>query len=391
MSVSYHPRGCFISPTCARTLITAGGVTIDRILRVLLATIAFVSLLPLSALSPQVSPPTPVEVAVRLQSSGDLPVAGALVALVDAHDSVVAEGLSTETGRRMLRAPPGTYRVRARRIGFLPFISSPVVLPHEGELLLVVETPHVVLESIVVSSRSQCKRSDPGPGALGLVWDEIDKALRASQLTTKDLSGFGQALSYRKEVGPNGVVRSSDTTFFQIRGARPFAAIDPVALATDGYVLGNESEGWSYFAPDEVVLLSEPFAATHCFRLVRERERPGEIGVAFEPVPKRSVAEIVGVLWVDERTAELREIVFRFVNAGIFSRFDAGGFTRFTRVPSGAWLVSEWRLRVPLLTMRRSPYVGREFSAIGYVENGGGILANKPQIQKIADSLHKRR
>ena len=219
----------------------ARGITFNRSESTALAAIVFVALLPITPASPQASPPTTVQVAVRLQSSGDIPVAGALVALLDGRDSVVAEGLSTETGRRMLRAPPGTYRVRARRIGFLPFISSPVVLPHEGELLLVVETPHVVLESIVVSSRSQCKRSDPGPGALGLVWDEIDKALRASQLTTKDLSGFGQALSYRKEVGPNGVVRSSDTTFFQIRGARPFAAIDPVALATDGYVLGNES------------------------------------------------------------------------------------------------------------------------------------------------------
>lgn len=367
------------------------GLTIDPGERAALAAIVFVGLLPLSPLSPQASGTAPVEVAVRLQSIGDMPVAGALVALLDARDSVVAEGLSTESGRRMLRAPPGNYRVRARRIGFLPFISSPVALPHQGELLLAVETPQVVLGSIVVNSRSRCKRSDPGPDELGVVWDEIDKALRASQLTTRDLAGFGQALSYRKEVGLNGLVLKSDTTFFQIRETRPFGAIDPVRLATDGYVLGDEVQGWHYFAPDEIVLLSEQFAATHCFRLVRERDRRGEIGVAFEPVPLRTVAEIAGVLWVDERTAELREIIFRYVNAGVLSRFDAGGFTRFTRVPSGAWLVSDWRLKVPLLTVRLSPYSGRQFSAIGYAENGGGILGGGRQIQKIADSLNKRR
>lgn len=366
------------------------GLTTNPGERAALAAIVFVGLLPLSPLSSQASAATTVEVAVRLQSSGDMPVAGALVALLDRRDSVVAEGLSTETGRRRLRAPPGTYRVRARRIGFLPFISPPVVLPHEGELLLAVETPRVVLGSIVVNSRSRCKRSDPGPDELGVVWDEIDKALRASQLTTRDLSGFDQAHLYRKQVALNGAVLSTDTTFFPIRDTRPFGAIDPVTLATDGYVLGDEIQGWHYFAPDEVVLLSDQFAATHCFRLLRDRERAGEIGVAFEPVPLRSIPEIAGVLWVDERTSELREIVFRYVNAGVFSRFGAGGFTRFTRVPSGAWLVSDWLLRVPVLTVRLSPYSGRQFTATGYTENGGGILASVRQIQKISDSVYKR-
>ena len=368
----------------------ARGITFNRREHLALAAIAFVIALPISSISPQAAVPTTVQVAVRLQSSGDIPVAGALVALLDGRDSVVAEGLSTESGRRMLRAPPGTYRVRARRIGFLPFISQPIVLPREGELLLAVETPRVVLQSIVVNSRSQCKRSDQGQDALGVVWDEIDKALRASQLTIDDLKGFGQALMYRTQVGPNGAVISTDTTFMQIRETRPFGAIDPVTLATDGYVLGDQYHGWQYFAPDEVVLRSDEFAATHCFRLVRERDRRGEIGVAFEPVPLRRQTEIAGVLWVDERTDELREIIFRFVNAGVFSQFDAGGFTRFTRVPSGAWLVSNWQLRVPLLTMRHSPYSGDQFSIVGYSENGGGILAGNRPSAKIADIPKKR-
>ncbi|MDP9206822.1 MAG: hypothetical protein M3P12_15465 [Gemmatimonadota bacterium] len=209
-------------------------------------------------------------------------------------------------------------------------------------------------------------------------------------------SGFGRGVTYRKEVGPDGTVLSSDTTFFAIRNVRPFGAIDPVTLATEGYVLGNETDGWNYFAPDETVLLSEPFAATHCFRLVRERARPGEIGVAFEPVPRRDVADIVGVLWVDERSAELREVVFHYVNAGVFSRFDAGGYTRFLRVPSGAWLVNDGRLKVPRLTIRRFRYTRAQFSAIGYAENGGGILTaaeseKHRQNRPVADSLSTKR
>jgi hypothetical protein len=223
-----------------------------------------------------------------------------------------------------------------------------------------------------------------------MVWDEIDKALRASQLTIDDLSGFGQAITYRKQTAVNGDLVSTDTTFFQIRETRPFGAIDPVTLAAEGYVLGDAYKGWRYFAPDEVVLLSDEFASTHCFRLVRDRDRPGEIGVLFEPVPARRVSEIAGVLWVDERSAELREIIFRFVNAGVLSQFAAGGFTRFTRVPSGAWLVSDWRLKVPLLTVRRSPYSGEQFSAVGYVENGGGILASTRPAKIMDIPIRKR-
>ena len=370
-----------------------GRITIDRSGRALLAAILFVALLPFSTLSSQVAPAAPAlsaELRIRLQSSGDIPVAGALVALLDARDSVIAEGLSTERGTRVLRAPPGIYRVRARRIGFLPFISSPVVVPRQGELLLAVETPHVVLNRIVVTAKSQCKRSDSGSQSLGVVWDEIDKALRASQLTIEDLGGFGRGRMYRKEVGTDGTVLSSDTTFFAITDRRPFGAIDPDTLAIKGYVLGDEINGWNYFAPDETVLLSEQFAATHCFRLVRQAARRGEIGVAFEPAPGRAVADIAGVLWVDERSAELREVVFRYVNAGALSRFEAGGFTHFLRVPSGAWLVDEWRLKVPRLSMRRSPYHRPQFSVIGYSENGGGILSGGRQARAAVDSLKRK-
>jgi hypothetical protein len=311
-------------------------------------------------------------------------VHGALVALLDSRDSVVAEGLSSEGGARTLRAVPGSYRVRVRRIGYLPFVSAYVSLPRANELVLSVESPRVVLERIVVNSKSQCRRNDPNAAALATVWDEIDKALRSSQLTARDLSGIGRARTFRREVDRFGEVISADTTIFPITDRRPFGAIDPLALATDGYVLGDENRGWSYFAPDETVLLSEPFAATHCFRLLRQDDRVGQIGVGFEPVPRRKISDIAGVLWVDQRSSELREIAFRFVNAGVLSRFDGGGFTRFRRVQSGTWIVDEWSLNVPKLEIRQLPNLPPAFLVIGRLENGGGILG-------LADSLDRKR
>lgn len=346
------------------------------------------------------------ELKIKL-SERSAPVGGALIALLDAHDSVVAEGLSTESGARILRAAPGVYRVRVRRIGYLPFVSDPVSLPRESALSLNVESPRVVLERIVVNSNSPCGRNDPSSAALSSVWDEINKALRSSQLTTDDLSGIGRAQTYRSEVKDDGTVVSADSTVFSITTRRPFGAIDPGTLATDGYVLGDAENGWHYFAPDETVLLSDQFAATHCFRVVRQRERTGQIGVSFEPVPHREVADITGVLWVDQETSELREIVFHFVNAGEMSRYDAGGFTRFRRVPSGTWIVDEWKISVPRLQVSQVSLSGRQdgytstmrpqYVANGRFVNGGGILGpdelagQHGQTRTAADSLNKKR
>lgn len=314
------------------------------------------------------------ELRVRLKSTDGAPVSGALVALLADNDSVVAEGLTGETGMRTLRAPPGSYRVRVRRIGYLPFVSGPVAMPRELELALGVESPRVVLEGIVVTSRSRCRRNDPNDTALATVWDEIDKALRSSQLLVSDLKGMGKARVYRRERAGNGRIVSGDSTVFQISGRRPFGAIDPTSLASDGYVIGDEGKGWVYYAPDEVVLLSDGFASTHCFRLVRDPARRSQIGVAFEPVPGRTVSDISGVLWVDEKTSELREVVFRFVNARVLSLFDARGFTRFLRVPSGAFIVEEWLLSVPKLSMKTSVSYRPQYTEIGRFENGGGIV-----------------
>src|SRR2546430_2722038 len=113
------------------------------------------------------------ELRIKLGSPDGSPVSGALIALLDANNNVVAEGLASEDGIRVLRAPRGAYRVRVRRIGYLPFVSSELTLPRANELALNVESPRVVLQSIVVNSKSQCGRSEAGGQALSTVWDEI--------------------------------------------------------------------------------------------------------------------------------------------------------------------------------------------------------------------------
>jgi hypothetical protein len=168
------------------------------------------------------------------------------------------------------------------------------------------------------------------------------------------------------------VVLSNDVRPFAVSANRPFGAPDPAALITRGYVRGDFVRGWEFFGPDEKVLLSDGFASTHCFRALRDKNKPALIGVSFRPVPKRSQSDIEGVIWVDQQSSELREINFNFVNASDITRFRPGGYSRFTRLPSGTWIVSDWSLRMPRLVEARGAIA--TITASGFVETGGRVV-----------------
>jgi hypothetical protein len=313
----------------------------------------------------------PAATRIRIRTTDGAPISGALIGVIDATGNVVAEALSNADGARSLSVPPGRYRVQVRRIGFEPFTSEEISLPRSEDLVLSIVDRAVSLRTVVVTADSRCRRIEQDAAALSTVWQEIMKAMRASQLTTQDLNGIGTIYLYRKEVGLNGKVLSSERNVHKLTGGRPFGAIDPRLLSIAGYVNGNANEGWQYYAPDETVFLSESFAATHCFRVVRDKKRPGQIGVSFEPVAGRKTADVSGVVWVEEKSAELREMTFRFVNVDVISSYNAGGRTHFRRMPSGAWIVDDWSLRFPKLAIetRRNSLI-----EVGYFENGGGVL-----------------
>ncbi len=122
-------------------------------------------------------------------------------------------------------------------------------------------------------------------------------------------------------------------------------------LAAKGYVVSDTVETM-FYAPDADVLMSSSFAATHCFKLVpAPRDRPGLIGVAFQPVREReNVHDITGTFWVDRATSELRSLEFRYTNLPpVVVAAVAGGDVEFLRLADGSWLVNRWSVRLPML------------------------------------------
>jgi hypothetical protein len=100
--------------------------------------------------------------------------------------------------------------------------------------------------------------------------------------------------------------------------------------------------------------LSEEFANSHCFS-AREpgSDERGLIGIGFEPTADRDMPDVSGVLWLDEQTAELRFVEYRYTDPPWdLEVSDAGGRIEFERLPTGVWIVSRWWIRMPVIALR---------------------------------------
>jgi hypothetical protein len=86
--------------------------------------------------------------------------------------------------------------------------------------------------------------------------------------------------------------------------------------------------------------------------------------------------EVRGSAWVDRRTSELRRLEFRYVNASQDIERDAGGDMDFVRFPNGAWVISQWNIRMPDIQLfQRRPGYAPEPQVTALVVSGGQVLA----------------
>lgn len=67
------------------------------------------------------------ELRIKLEGTPGVGISGALVALLDEKDRVVAEGLSNPSGMRLFHPAIGKYTIQVRRIGFQPFRSDSIL------------------------------------------------------------------------------------------------------------------------------------------------------------------------------------------------------------------------------------------------------------------------
>ena len=308
------------------------------------------------------------------------PLPGAFLTLVDEQGVERARTITNGAGEFLLTAPSaGTYRLRSKRIGFRPYVSSPLTL-RAGEtsaFRAAIDPIPVALAEVVVAGERQCDIASGQGSSVTALWDEIREALAAVSWTSRVPSYWYHLTNFQRELTASGRRHGTDSTWSQegysLNPIRNFAT--DAEFQEQGYVLRTDT-GIIYRAPDADVLLSGTFLRTHCFDVQKgDGDNAGLFGLVFTSAQGRRVPDITGTLWVDRQSAELRRLQFRYIRLPqeVIAP-SAGGSIEFLRLPSGVWIVRDWTLRMPLARLVQQPMaMGTKPEVTGFIETGGSI------------------
>lgn len=328
----------------------------------------------LAALALLVAPPVHAQI-VRGQVVEDAtatPVQGAMVILLELDGAVVRRVLTDAAGSFIIQAAhPGAYTLRVDRIGYESLSTPRFDVPPEGTFQRVtVPIRPVELEGLQVEGSRRCRlRAEQGP-ATAKAWEEARKALEAAAWTLASGAYRYTLLHVERSLARDGrTVERESRRFARGTGQAPYVSAPAAELVELGFVRENRDRSLTYFAPDAEAFLSDAFLDTHCMTLASVRD--GLVGLDFEPVRGRRVPDIRGTLWIEAASSTLRRLEFSYVNLpGAREAGGAGGEVVFGRLPNGTWIVREWNIRMPLLSV--SPD-GSRVSVTGYQVQGGVV------------------
>ncbi|MBC7897903.1 MAG: carboxypeptidase regulatory-like domain-containing protein [Cytophagaceae bacterium] len=279
----------------------------------------------------------------------------------DANGPRVGTSLSSSSGEYAVSAPAaGRYVVLAKRIGVRRFASEAfdLALGETAVRNLALDPVLYTLPEVVVTGLTHCDARARDGARVASLWEEARTALLATQLSLRDQLYKAHVTRYVRELEPR-TRRILGETRSEVSGvvARPFLAADAESLSVHGYWVSRPDSGVTYYGPDADVLLSDAFLRDHCFREARApRDRRGMVGLGFQPVPSRTVPDVVGVLWLDARSFELRFVEFAYSrNMSGTDSVDVRGEVHFARLPTGAWIIRRWFIRLPISARPTAP------------------------------------
>ena len=317
-----------------------------------------------------------------VDASDDAGIGGAMMSLMDRRGAQLSRVLSRDSGLFELGTPiSGTYRLRADRIGYATTFSDYFDLA-AGDTLsfrMVAAVQAISLKGISAEGDRRCRVRPEDGLAVTRVWDEARKALAAAAWTQERGYYRYEMMRITRQLGREGrKVISEDRSYDRSYRQAPYISRPAEELIEEGFAQLSPKES-VYWAPDAGVLLSDPFLDTHCFRLKADDEdAPGMVGLEFEPVPGRRIAEIGGTLWLHAESSQLERLDFRYRNLYLPDALlgaDIGGTVQFQGLPNGTWIVDSWRIRMPRGATRLNPLDGRIMATLeGLTVQGGDVL-----------------
>ncbi|HEU4558013.1 MAG TPA: carboxypeptidase regulatory-like domain-containing protein [Longimicrobium sp.] len=314
------------------------------------------------------------------------PVPGGRAVLRDARGGEAAAALTGRDGGFVLRAPrAGRYALVVERVGYALTEPGEVRLG-EGQTVarqVAANPQRVALQGVAVRGRGQCTPRPGGTPATALLWEEARKALRGARESESAAHQYGVRRFWRQLDAEGGTVMRDSVAPAEVTQGSPFVSVAPERLAQAGFI-ENAGNDLVFHAPDAAVLLSTGFQETHCFAL--QEGEGGLVGLAFEPVAQGEKSDVVGTLWIDRATAELRRVEYRYTRVpGLGGPHQAAsGRMDFRRLDDGRWVVSRWSIRMPVIVAQQEgpvvqiagadPNQGMRYLLAAQLEQGGTVL-----------------
>jgi len=312
-----------------------------------------------------------------LDATTSAPLTGVLISLLDLDGERVRAVLSDDTGRFVMDVGRfGRYTLRAERIGLQTTTSDSfdlITLNAHTERILMGDRA-VAIEGLIVDSRVKQCRNDPVEAVqIQRWWQDVRTALDVSSVVQVEGVHQFEVERFEREWGPDlRRIISSNTRSEMSLSNSPFVSAEADYLADGGFVQGELAGQREYYAPDADVLLSNTFLALHCFSISEHDDDDRLVGLTFEPTRDNKIPEIAGTLWVDSTSAELQNLEFLYTNMSELPPNESGGYVSFEYLPSGAWIVREWYIRMPKLGMQTRSDESR-LMILGYVDVGGQV------------------
>jgi hypothetical protein len=252
----------------------------------------------------------------------------------------------------------GSVAVRVLRPGFRPHVlpSRPLLATQVDSVRIVLRDEAVALGPVLVEEHQVCgPRGEPVAWQL---WEQARVALQSVVQAERDTSLRVEAVEFEADLLAGDSVRIRDSTLVRVGLERPKPRIHYDSLFRFGFIR-RVADTSSYFSPTLAVIADDRFAERYCFtRVVDEEERPEWIGVSFSPArrPGPGITDVVGTFWLDRDELLLREVTYTYVNAPVHHRIDGiGGELHFTSLASGHWILYDWDVRMPTLSVSGTP------------------------------------
>lgn len=321
---------------------------------------------------------------VVVEVASQQPVPAVLLSLIDSDDRVMQRFMVGPDGEfRFILATPGTYSLLAERLGMATRTVQGLTVAPSDTVSVRISLEHrpIALEGIEASGDRRCELEADIGEQTHRVWDAARKTLDAARFTEStgtyryDLDRYSRILDSRTLR-----IRNETRTARRTNSRRPIESLPVEYLLEEGWATSS-SAGSHYFAPDAHALLSDEFLENYCFQLrARDESPPDLVGLEFRPVQTPGGrTDIEGVLWLSRETGALQWLDYTYLNLpGAANRYrgdHAGGRVEFHGLPDGTWIVSNWYIRMPLLSQQRNRGFQRVAGWVnGIAEDGGGVV-----------------